>query len=303
MQDFTGELAALGTSVCFSFASVLFTLAGRRLGSQLVNRVRLLLAVLLVALLHWLTLGRLLPQVEAAPAFWLALSGFVGLVAGDAFLMQAFVLVGPRLAMLMMATSPILSILMAGIFLGETLQPQQIAGTLLTLAGLALVVSDGRGKPLLAAGGGTDKRAYVIGLLCGLGGAIGQAGGSVLSKAGLVNDLPPLSAALIRLSTAAVAIWIIAIISGQAGKTITTLRAHPGSLLHVAGGTVVGPVIGVSLLLVGIQRAPVGIASTLSSLMPIFLIPISYVVFKETISRQAVIGTVIAFAGTVVLFM
>lgn len=302
MQDFTGELAALGTSVCFSFASVLFTLAGRRLGSQLVNRVRLLLAVLLVALLHWLTLGRLLPQVEAMPAFWLALSGFVGLVAGDAFLMQAFVLVGPRLSMLMMATSPILSIFMAGIFLGETLQPQQLAGTLLTLAGLALVVSDGRGKPLLAAGGGTDRRAYVIGLLCGLGGAIGQAGGSVLSKAGLVNDLPPLSAALIRLSTAAVIIWIIAIVGRQAGKTITTLRAHPRSLLHVAGGTVVGPVIGVSLLLVGIQRAPVGIASTLSSLMPIFLIPISYVVFKETISRQAVIGTLIAFAGTVVLF-
>lgn len=302
MQDFTGELAALGTSVCFSFASVLFTLAGRRLGSQTVNRVRLLLAALLIALLHWLTMGRLLPQAEPTPALWLALSGLVGLVAGDAFLMQAFVLVGPRLSMLMMATAPILSILMAGIFLGETLLPQQLAGTLLTLAGLALVVSDGRGKPLLATGGGTDRRAYIIGLLCGLGGAIGQAGGSVLSKAGLANDFPPLSAALIRLGTAAIAIWIITIITGQVGKTVTTLRANPRSLLHVGGGTVLGPVIGVSLLLVSIQRTAVGVASTLSSLMPIFLIPISYAVFKETISRQAVIGTLIAFAGTVVLF-
>ncbi|MEZ4669352.1 MAG: DMT family transporter [Anaerolineae bacterium] len=301
MHDFTGELASLGTSVCFSFASVLFTMAGRQVGSQVVNRLRLLLATLMIFVLHMVLLGRALPQIDSTPAFWLALSGLVGLVIGDAFLMQAFVMVGPRLSMLMMATAPIWSIVLAFIFFGEVLQPQELIGTALTLAGLALVVTDGRGRPLLETGG-TDKRTYVIGLLCGLGGALGQAGGSVLSKAGLVNDLSPISAALIRLSTAAVAMWIITIVIGQFGKTITTLRAHPRAVGQVGGASVLGPVLGVSLLLVGLQRAPVGIATTLSSLMPIFLIPISYVVFKEKTSRQAVIGTLIAIVGTVVLF-
>jgi drug/metabolite transporter (DMT)-like permease len=69
------------------------------------------------------------------------------------------------------------------------------------------------------------------------------------------------------------------------------------------GGVIMGPVLGVWLSLVAVQRTSVGIASTLTSLTPIFLIPISYVVFSERITRQAVLGTLIAFAGTVLLFL
>jgi drug/metabolite transporter (DMT)-like permease len=54
---------------------------------------------------------------------------------------------------------------------------------------------------------------------------------------------------------------------------------------------------------VAVQDTNIGVASTLSSLMPIFLIPISYVVFGERVTRQAVIGTVIAFSGMIDLFM
>lgn len=54
-----GEIAALSTSLCFAFGSTLFTLAGREIGAQRVNRARLLLAALLIALVHWLTFGRL----------------------------------------------------------------------------------------------------------------------------------------------------------------------------------------------------------------------------------------------------
>lgn len=52
-MPFAGELAALGTSLCFSLSSIFFTLSGRELGSPFVNRVRLLIAVLLVMLHHF----------------------------------------------------------------------------------------------------------------------------------------------------------------------------------------------------------------------------------------------------------
>ncbi|HEY81118.1 MAG TPA: hypothetical protein G4O05_08605 [Caldilineae bacterium] len=48
-----GPLAALGTSVFWSFTSTFFTLAGRRVGSMAVNRVRLVLAVIFLMLTHW----------------------------------------------------------------------------------------------------------------------------------------------------------------------------------------------------------------------------------------------------------
>ncbi len=45
-----GELAALATSALWSFTSIQFTLAGRRVSSPVVNRARLVAAVLFLAL-------------------------------------------------------------------------------------------------------------------------------------------------------------------------------------------------------------------------------------------------------------
>jgi len=302
-SDWTGELAALATALCFAFGSTLFTLAGREIGAQLVNRTRLFVAVVLVIILHWLTLGSFLPLGVASDAvFWLALSGLLGLAAGDAFLMQAFVLVGPRLSMLMMATSPAFSVIMARVLLDESLKESQIAGIVITLCGLALVVTDTRGQSGVLSSEPDNRRLYIIGLLCGLGGSMGQAGGTVLSSMGLRGGIEPLSAVLIRLSTAMILVWLLTIVRGQFLPSFTRLRAHPRGLLRLFGGTVMGPVLGVWLSLIAVQRTAVGITSTLIALTPIFLIPISYFVFKETVTRRAILGTLIAFAGTVMLF-
>lgn len=64
-----------------------------------------------------------------------------------------------------------------------------------------------------------------------------------------------------------------------------------------------GPVIGVLLSLVALARARLGIASTLMSLSPVLLIPISHFLFKEKITWRAVAGTVIALSGAALLFL
>ena len=300
-MPFIGALAAIGTSLCFSFGSTQFTLAGRQIGSALVNRARLLLALLLVMLLHFLTFGQLLP-LDAAPErwFWLGLSGFVGLVLGDACLLQAFVLIGARLSMLMMSLAPVLGALLAWLFLGETLVLREIVGIAIVLVGIIVVIVE---RSNAGTEGTTDRRQYIIGLFCGLGGAAGQAGGLVLSKLGLAGDFPALSGNLIRLLVAAVVIWLIAAVNRQLVASYRTLRANPRALLSLTSGTVLGPVLGVWLSLVAVQNTSVGVASTLSSLMPIFLIPISYFMFGERVTKQAVVGTFIAFAGMVLLFL
>jgi drug/metabolite transporter (DMT)-like permease len=299
---FVGELAALGTSLCFSFGSTLFTLSGRAIGSPLVNRTRLLVSMLLVMLLHLLSYGQLAP-LDAAPErwFWLGLSGFVGLVLGDTFLLQAFVLIGPRLSMLMMALAPVIGALLAWVFLGESLAPLEILGIAITLGGIMLVIAERNhsGSSVQV----TDQRQYIIGLLCGLGGAVGQAGGLVLSKLGLGGDFPALSGNLIRLVVATAIIWVIAIFSRQLFNSYRILRENPRAFVLLTGGSILGPVVGVWLSLVAVQNTNIGVASTLSSLMPIFLIPISYFMFKERATRQAVIGTVVAIVGMVLLFL
>jgi drug/metabolite transporter (DMT)-like permease len=301
-MPFVGELAAIGTSLCFSFGSVLFTRAGREVGSPLVNRSRLLVSVALVMVVHALTFGQLLPFDAAGERwFWLGMSGFIGFALGDAFLFQAFVMIGPRLSMLMMALAPVLSTVLASAYLNETLIDKQYLGIGVTLVGIVIVIADRAGKSTGAAPG--DSRRYLIGLLCGFGGAVGQAGGLILSKLGLEGGFPALSGNLIRLLVAMIVIWALAAVSGQVQSSFRTLRSHPRAVLWMFGGAVLGPVLGVWLSLVAVQNTEVGVASTLSSLMPIFLIPISYFAFGERVSRQAIAGTVVAFAGMVVLFL
>jgi len=297
LEAYLGELAALATSLSFSFGSTVFTAAGRRIGSLVVNRIRLVVAVIFLSITHLVALGTLIP-LDATPERWLwfGLSGAIGLVLGDIFLFQSFVLVGPRIAMLMMSLAPIFAALQAWIFLGETLSGGQIFGILLTLAGIGWVLMEGSGK-------NENARDYGRGILLGLGAAIGQATGLVLAKKGFGGDFSPISANLMRMLTATILLWIITFFQGQIKSTIQTLKENPTGFFLATTGAFFGPFLGVTLSLFAIQRVEVGVASTLTSLPPVFLLPISYFVFKERFGWGAILGTLLAMAGVAMLFL
>lgn len=296
MNNYTGELAALATSFCWSFGSIFFTFASRSIGSNAVNRIRLALALVLIVIVHVVTLGKLLPT-EAMPATWLwfGISGVIGFAIGDSLLFRAFVLIGPRLSMLMMALAPVIGTVIAWLFLGEVLEPGEIAAILITLLGIVLVIRETR-----ESGGGRKK--YFGGLLCGLGAAAGQALGLVLSKKGLASGLPSLSGNLIRVLAAVVFIWVFSISTGSFWPTIQKLKNGKAVRL-LGGGVVLGPFLGVWLSLIAVQHAYVGIASTLMALPPIILIPLSHWIFKERITFLALVGTLIAVGGVALIFV
>ncbi len=140
---------------------------------MVVNRVRLILALIFLIFTHWILLGQPIP-LNAAPQrwFWLGISGVIGLVLGDAFLFQAFVWIGPRISMLMMSLAPVLATLAAWIFLGEVLSGGQIVGILITMAGVAWVVLDQNGESSRNPG---PEELLPGEYIFALGGATGQA--------------------------------------------------------------------------------------------------------------------------------
>ena len=295
-----GEIAALATSFCWSFTSIQFTLAGQRIGSAVVNRARLVVAVLYLSLAHLLLQGELWP-IHAEPFRWgwLGLSGTIGLVLGDSCLFQAFLLIGTRRAMLLMTLVPVISTLVAWGWLGETLHPVEMGAVLLTVSGIAWVVSER--QP--AQGPSVESKGqYALGLLLGLGGALGQALGLVTAKQGLVGDFPSLSATLMRMVVATGVIWLLTLARGQVGATWQALRDRKARRF-TAGGALTGPFIGVWFSMMAVQRAHVGIASTLMSLSPVILIPLGHWIFREQISPRSVAGTAVALAGATVIFM
>jgi len=259
--------------------------------------------VVMVSLLHWLLEGQLLPLDAAGWRWgWMALSGVIGFVLGDAALFQAFVLIGPRLAMLLMALSPVLGALLGWVLLNEELAAAEIVGIALAVSGVAWVVADRTNTPA-ATVPGAPPRDFALGILCGLGGAVGQAAGLIASKRGLEGDFSALSGNLMRLVASAALIWLIAAVAGHVRGNFTRLREHPRAVATIFGGSVFGPLLGVWLSLIAVQNAPVGIASTLTSLSPIFLLPLGAVLFRERITLRAVVGTLLAVAGTAIIFL
>lgn len=299
MQAYLGQIIALTTAVCWAATSLCFTVASKQVGSQLVNRVRLPLAALFLAITHLLRQGEVLP-IHAEPSRWgwLGLSAIIGLVVGDGLLLRAFVLIGTRLSMLLMTLAPVTGTLLAWVFLDETLSLLEIGAVIVTVSSVAWVVSE-RGNSGSVDG---NPKNYVIGVLCGIGSAVGQALGLILSKRGMVGDFPALSASLIRLLVASAAIWLWALIQGQVGPTVEGLRnKHAG--WAILGGSLAGPFIGMTLSLAAVQLTHVGIASTLMSLSPVLLLPLVHWVFKERISQRAIVGTVMAMVGVAMIFL
>ncbi|HMD89534.1 MAG TPA: DMT family transporter [Anaerolineaceae bacterium] len=294
-----GEIAAIVTAICWALSSIFFTRAGEQVGSVVVNRMRLLFAVILLITAHFFLQGQVIPLNAGLDRwFWLGISGIVGLIIGDACLLQAYVLIGARIATLIMAVVPVISALLAWIFLDERLSIIEISGICLAVAGISIVIlerSNPDNQPV-------NQRRYVLGILCAFGGALGQAGGLILAKKGLYNNFPALSGVVIRMLVAMSALWIGTFFLKQAGPTLQVVLEKRTALKYIIFGSVVGPFIGVWMSLVAIQNTYVGLASTLMALTPIVMLPIVRWVFKEQVSQRAVIGTLVSIIGVAIIY-
>jgi drug/metabolite transporter (DMT)-like permease len=295
---YLGEAVSLLTACCWSATAMFFSRASRRVGSPTVNLARLGMAFGTMLVLHTALYGTPFP-FAAGPVriAWLAASGLIGFSLGDALLYEAYVLLGPRLAMLIMTLWPVFAAIMAWAFLGQAMGPAKVCSMLVTLGGIALVVAE-KGS----AGEGKPKR-FSLGLLLALGGAVGQAVGFIFSKFGMAGGLGPISANLVRVSAGLLALGAWQTFRGELVPNARKLNERR-TLWLITCGTFFGPLVGVMLSLYAIQHATyLGVASTLMSLSPVILLPVSVLVDKEKVSPRAIAGTLVSIAGAAALFL
>jgi drug/metabolite transporter (DMT)-like permease len=297
-MKFIGEIAALVTSFCWTMSAVGFSNATQQFGSQVTNRLRVVLAVVALILINTLLYAKPIPFDAGLSRWgWLTISGIIGLALGDAFLFSCYRHVGPRIGLLLLSLAPIFGAISAWLMFGETLTIMQILGIAVTLCGISWVVF-ARGE-----GSNESDHDWRKGLLLGVLAAFCQATGLVLSKQGMADGFSPFAATLIRMIAAVTTLWIMALFQKQAGKTVRAVREHPLGLKWALFGSFFGPVFGVTASLFAIQHAEIGVASTLMALPPIVMLPISYFFYKEKLNWQAVVGTLVAIGGVALLFL
>jgi drug/metabolite transporter (DMT)-like permease len=303
MQNHFGEIAGILTAVFWTITSLAFESAGKKVGSLAVNLIRLVIAFFFIGIYSWIMRGFFFPTDATFFQWkWLALSGLVGFVIGDLLLFQAFVVVGARISMLMMALAPPFTALISWFILDEILSAMNLLGMAITLSGIVLVIlkrerveQNGQMKNKIKSG------YSVQGILLAIGGALGQATGLVISKKGM-GDYDAFSATQIRVLTGIVGFAVLFIFMKRWPRVWAALR-NGSAMKRITLGAFFGPFLGVSFSLLAVQHTKAGIAATLMAISPVLIIPPAIFLFGEKVNWKEVLGAVITVGGVALFFL
>lgn len=294
LESRTGPLAALCTAICWTVTALCFEYSSKKIGSLSVNLIKLYLAFLLFATFSYLLLGRAIPtDAPGYTWFWLGISGVIGFVLGDLFLFKAFVIIGSRTSMLIMALVPLVTVLVGFLILHEKLVFHHLIGMSITTVGVAMVV-------LTRTDGGKQLKHPIKGIVYACIGMVGQAVGLVLSKYGM-GEYNAFSATQIRIIAGMIGFTLLFFYFNAWGQFAASFMNRPAMIVLVIG-TVFGPFLGVYLSLVAIQNTSAGVASTIMSIVPILIIPFSVLLLKEKVNFREIIGAIVGVTGTCIMF-
>lgn len=298
-MQYLGETAAIGTAITWSACSLLFTAASKRIGPFAMSHYRMLFGVILLLIAHIFVTQELIPaNLNLYNVSLLAMSGLLGYFLCDTCLFQMYVDIGPRRGILIFNFYPFASAILAWLILGEVLSGFAWLGMAITIGGIAWVVLERRPNS-----DGSHDKHFTRGVLLGVGTIIFQAISFTMAKPAMIGDnaVDALTATIIRALFGGAAFWLVSLFRGHLRMTLRKVRDKQAMSL-IGIGAVIGPSLGVWLSMVAIKLAPVGIASTLMALMPITILPMTAIAYREKISLRAIIGALIACIGAAILF-
>ncbi|MCL6640324.1 MAG: DMT family transporter [Candidatus Rokubacteria bacterium] len=285
-----GALLALGAAFTWAATSLLVRTLTPPFTTVGLNAARTLAggAVLWVWVLRGGGAGDV-AAIAAADLVLLAGSIVLAVAIGDTAFFDSTRRLGLGRGMTIAMTYPLVAAALATALLGEPLTWQLGAGTVLTLAGLFVLIR-GRG----------DEEAAQPGWGVGVAGAVvaSLAWGisSVLLKAPL-QGVDPVTAQAIRLPIAGA---LLAATPWAGGLALALRGASVGTLARLAalgGLTAVSSVMFVA----GLKYAGVAVATVLSATAPLFAIALGLAFLGERVTRPVAAGAAIAVAGIVVL--
>lgn len=297
LQNHIGEFAALLTAFFWTITALAFEYASNKVGSLIVNFLRLLLAFIFLSFYSWISRGHILPTDATSSAWlWLSLSGLIGFVIGDLFLFESYTIIGSRISMLIMTLVPPITAIFSWFILDETMSLLSIFGMIITVGGILIVIVSRKN-------GG--KKIFIShslkGLLYAFIGSVGQSFGLIFSKVGM-GSYNAFAATQIRIVTGIIGFFIIITLLGK-WKNVNRAFFNKDAMKRITLGSFFGPFLGVSFSLLAIQHALAGVASTIMAIVPILIIPPAILIMKQKVSTKEIIGAVISVIGVAIFFI
>lgn len=222
-------------------------------------------------------------------------SGLLGISLGDTLFFKALIRLGSRLTMLIGAMGPVITIILAIIFLRE--KPSFLAwtGIFMTLIGINLVLFENLPKERIRINQRVSGIKYaILSILC-------NSVAIIFAKIG-VCSISALNGTFLRFlggltgllfwggMTRQLKNWSLPFASGRLLKLILLAVS-----IAIFGGFF--------LFLFALKYIDASIATILNETTPIFILPLSVFMLKEKISLRSIFGAVIAVTGIALIFI
>ena len=291
-----GYVLAISAAAIWSGVALSATRIVRYFGSYNYNLLRLLGIIVIFSpyvFLKWEPL-----YFENSIFLAIFLSSVIGIIIGDTFLFICLKRLGPRRQALLFSMQIPFTIILAEIFLQSLPSLTELIGCALIFSGILIAIQFNRSIP-------NDDLENIqgnkyTGLLAGIGLALCQSIGIILMKPAL-GSTDPIIVSYLRIIIAAV-IMFGSLFFIKNNRLWEKMKDYKKTIFSIFLGFM-GMGVGMTMLIYALKFGNPGVISTLSSTMPIMIIPILWIITKNYAGHLAVIGAALTCLGAGIIFL
>ncbi|MEM0900752.1 MAG: DMT family transporter [Pseudomonadota bacterium] len=292
------EAAALAAAFAWAFTGIISADPSKALGALAFSRWRMTMVFLMLA--AWTTLFGGWNTLNADWTLALALSGFIGIFIGDVALFQTMNRLGPRRTAVIFSLNAPISVVLAWMFLNETLSLSAMAGIAIIFGGVTLAIIYGKRREQVHRWEKIDGPLWA-GISLGFVAALGQALGALIVRPVMEAGADPVAASAVRVGISALALIVAGALPIDAVRQKTAMTLSMFWRVALSGFLAMG--LGMTLILFALSGGKVGIVTTLSATTPVMVLPILWWRTKEMPAAGAWVGAVLVVVGSAFIFM
>ena len=291
-----GYLLAICAAAIWSTVALSATRIVRYFGSYNYNLLRLLGIIVIFFPYVYINWESLYFNQSIFSA--IVLSSVIGIIIGDTFLFVCLKRLGPRRQALLFSMQIPFTIILAEVFLQTLPSLTELIGCALIFSGILIAIQFNRTIP-------DDDLENIqgnkyTGLFAGIGLALCQSIGIILMKPAL-QTTDPIIVSYLRVIVAAIIMFgsLFFIKNNQLWDKMKNIKI---TLFSIFLGFM-GMGVGMTMLIYALKYGNPGVISTLSSTMPIMIIPILWIVTKNYAGHLAVVGATLTCIGASIIFL
>ena len=292
-------MKALLAAAFWAVSTVMLTAQTRRVSTIPLNALRSLFAALFVFLL--LPFGNAIDELRdmsAATAIAMIGSGILAMAVADSLYFVCLATLGAALSVpITNSVYPILSLLLAALWLDETITAAVLAGTVLVIIGIFLLLY--RKEPAAASAfspilprvlaGMSRSTAFLLLMISSFFFALS----STWLRAG-AGDLGPIAVGSLRIA-ASTGVLLPVLYAPPVRTGLRRLTTRDILIIAIAG--VIGVGVGTLFFTAAIIDIGAGRTAILTSTMPLFTLPLAVLFLHERVTPQIILGTIICILG------